>query len=380
MWRIAAITLALIVSLSAQAVDRAITKHYWTYQEFSDLFKQKQLSAKDFASFVRTKGNSYSTNRIAPIQIAIIYPGKQASDYWRRSVSSFEARLKESTIPYEIRTYFSKPGDEIRLQAKHISQALKENPDYLIFTLDALKHRLMIERLIAQQRPKVILQNITTPLKEWGETQPFMYVGFDHASGTEVLAHEYLKRFNEGKYAIFYGPKGYVSQMRGGTFKARMSSNSNLALVAEYYVGFNRKKAHRAALKLLKEQPNLKFIFSCSTDIALGVMDAIKELGMQNQVITNGWGGGSSELNALSANELEMTVMRMNDDNGAAMAEAVLWQLQNRTVPTVYSGDMLLVTKEMSVQEIKRLSNRAFRYSDSWTSDINQILRSEASR
>lgn len=353
-------------------------EHYWTYQEFSNLFPHKQRGAENFSFTTRQKGTPLQSQSKALVRIAVIYPGKQASDYWRRSVSSFEARLAESQVPYEIRTYFSKPGLEIRLQTEQIARALQHDPDYLVFTLDALKHRIIIERLMAKKRPKVILQNITTPLKQWRENQPFLYVGFDHAAGTEVLVKEYLKRVSaKGKYAIFYGPRGYVSQMRGGTFKAAMAKQKDIQLVAEYYVGFDREKSREAALQLLEKNSDIGFIFSCSTDIALGVIDAIREHGKQGQVITNGWGGGSSELEAISSQSLDLTVMRMNDDNGAAMAEAILQDLSNIKVPTIYSGDILLVTRDMSESKIKAISNQAFRYSNTWVSDINRILKSD---
>lgn len=353
----------------------SINQNYWTYQEFSELYKEKQNNSDGFSNKIRSKAEPISEMMDKPVQIAIIYPGKQASDYWRRSVSSFEARLIESKIPYEIRTYFSKPGAEIRLQVKQISEALKFKPDYLIFTLDALKHQVLIEQLISQKKPKVILQNITTPLKQWGETQPFLYVGFDHAEGTKLLAEAYRSNYkNQGKYAIFYGTKGYVSQMRGGTFKTLMSQQKNMQLVAEYYTGFNRKKAYSAAIQLLSSNSDIDFIFSSSTDIALGVVDAIKEMGKQSRVKTNGWGGGSSELEALIAGELDMTVMRLNDDNGVAMAEAILHDIQKKPVPTVYSGDMLLLTKTMPETKIKQLSKKAFRYSNEWISNINSLM------
>jgi len=372
------IFIMIMVSSMAMAENSPVLQHYWTYQDFSNIYPQKQGSSAQFSNATRGIGRPISDSSATPVRIAIIYPGKQASDYWRRSVSSFEARLAESQIPYEIRTYFSKPGLEIRLQSEQIARALKHDPDYLVFTLDALKHRVIIERLMSNKRPKVILQNITTPLKQWGGNQPFLYVGFDHASGTNILTAEYLKRVNpKSKYAIFYGPRGYVSQMRGGTFKTSMTDQKEMELVAEYYVGFDRKKAREAALQLLTKNPDLSFIFSCSTDIALGVMDAIREQGKQGQVITNGWGGGSSELEAISNQTLDLTVMRMNDDNGAAMAEAIRQDLMDGDVPTIYSGDILLVTKEMSKTEISKTSKRAFRYSNTWESDINNVLRSD---
>lgn len=356
--------LMLIIMLPGVVRAGTSMQDYWTYQEFGSRYAQKQTGSSEFAARVRAPGKELTTGVDTPVRIAVVYPGKQVSDYWRRSLSSFEARLKESRIPYEISSYFSRPGAEIRLQTTQINEALRGDPDYLIFTLDALKHRVLIERLIAKKRPRLILQNITTPLKQWGDTQPFLYVGFDHAAGTELLAEAYLKRFSgKGRYAIFYGPRGYVSQMRGGTFKALMASEPDMELVAEYYTGFDRKRAYGAAKRLLVAQPQLDFIFSSATDIALGVMDAIKELGKAGEVITNGWGGGSSELAVLAHGGLDLTVMRMTDDNGAAMAEAILWQLQGKPVPTVYSGDIVLMLKEMSPADVEKLSSRAFRYS-----------------
>ncbi|MBF0380140.1 MAG: substrate-binding domain-containing protein [Magnetococcales bacterium] len=380
MFRIINIFLLAIVyqlPLIAEARDAINSSQYLTYKEFSNLYRHKQFSSKKFSSAVRSKSKTYQGNLNKPIKVAIIYPGKQASDYWQRSVSSFEARLAESKVPYEIYTYFTKPGAEVRLQSKQISNALKRDPDYLIFTLDALKHRAIIERLMGRDRPKLILQNITTPLGRWGETQPFMYVGFDHATGTELLVDEYLKKFNkQGRYAIFYGTKGYVSKMRGGTFKSLMLKEPNMELIAEYYTGFNRNRAYKAAKQLLAKTSDLDFIFSCSTDIALGVLDAIREQKPKSNVITNGWGGGSKELEVLQKGELDLTVMRMNDDNGVAMAEAILWQLDGKSVPTIYSGDMVLVKRDTNMEDLDSYAKRAFRYSNRLKSDINSVLRS----
>ena len=355
------------ISLASDVLDG----QFWTYQEYSNLFSITELTAAEFASGVRGGVEKYRGSSSKPVRIAIIYPGNQSSDYWRRSVSSFEARLIESGLPHKINTYFTKPGSEVRLQAMYIADALQEDPDYLVFTLDALQHSVIIERLIAKGRPKIILQNITTPLKRWQGSQPFLYVGFDHAVGTGVLANEYLSRFNPGgRYAIFYGPRGYVSRMRGGTFKTLMSAQPGMELVAEYYTGFDRQRARDAALQLFDENNDVDFIFSCSTDIALGVIDAIAERELQQQVITNGWGGGRSELDALTQGKLAMTVMRMNDDNGVAMADAILRDQQGRKTPTIFSGDMHLVTSAMTANDVEELSQQAFRYSDLWSSQI----------
>lgn len=56
--------------------------------------------------------------------------------------------------------------------------------------------------------------------------------------------------------------------------------------------------------------------------------------------------------------------MRMNDDTGVAMAEAIKWDLEGKPVPKVYSGDFELVTSSDSKEKIERFKQRAFRYSD----------------
>lgn len=357
---------ALLVAGSARAeLGRETPDEYWSLSElFENQPEQRDLTDR-FSDRVADAAVPIEAPS-DPVRIAIVYPAIQASDYWRRSIVALEARLDELGISYEITSQFTQPGQEIQEQTRQVAEALKSDPDYLVFTLDALRHRVIVERLIARKRPKVILQNITTPLRRWGSEQPFLYVGFDHASGTRLLAEHILHTRPQAEpYAIFYGPKGLVSQARGEPFRLAMVERSRKRLVASYYVGFDREKAREAAMTLLARQPDVGFIFSCSTDIALGVSDAIAEMGLVGDVSTNGWGGGSAELELIENGHLSATVMRMNDDNGVAIAEAISLDLQGRgnDVPLVYSGAFELVPADHDRARIEALKRRAFRYS-----------------
>lgn len=301
-----------------------------------------------------------------PVTIHIIYPGLQQSDYWRRSVKSFTARMDEIGIPHKITALFTKSSDDLRLQEQAIGEVLRDKPDFLIFTLDALRHKGMISRVLASGHTKVILQNITTPLIDLGPPSPLLYVGFDHGVGSRLLADEHIKRAGKkARYAIFYGPAGYVSKMRGGTFKRYVSAKTDYTLAAEYYVGFDRVRAREAALNLFGTDKALDFIFAASTDIAHGITDALDELGLLGSIRVNGWGGGSSELAAIRERQIDFTVMRMNDDNGVAMAEAVRMTLEDRIqdIPQVFSGAFSMVDQTTSDETLETLVDRAFRYS-----------------
>ncbi|WP_419797966.1 MAG: substrate-binding domain-containing protein [Terasakiella sp.] len=349
---------------------------YWTYKEYMSLHPEQRQKAATFSAMVRAAAVPVQGLK-ERVKIAVVYPGKQVSDYWWRSVSSLEARLREHNLPYEIYPNFTEPGVDVRLQEKHIAQALETDPDYLVFTLDAFRHRSIIERIMTRGRPKLILQNITTPVRAWGDQQPFLYVGFDHALGSSLLSEKFVKMFPpQTEYAMFYGTQGYVSAMRGGTFQVESEARSAAKVVDSFYLGFNREKSRLAALKTLQKHKTLPYIFACSTDIALGIIDAAKEIGRLDDLVVNGWGGGDAELQAILKGEMDFTVMRMNDDNGVAMADAIALDQNGKSnlVPVIYSGDMILIEKGVDAYYLKELRNRAFRYSDHWRTKTDQVV------
>ncbi len=342
---------------------------YYTLDEFLENNSIEKEHFESFRLIVQEKAvplaNGIQGNSI---RIAMVYPGNQKSDYWTRSVSSFSARMDELKIQYELIEFFSRPGAVDRdIQEEQINEALQSDPDYLVFTLAVSRHKELIERIITIGRPKLIIQNITTPLKEWYRNQPFLYVGFSHKLGTEeILIPEFLKRTEgQGSYAMLYYAKGFVSEQRGNTFIKYMDENSDLELKSAFYTDGQFDKAREATIELLDNYPDIDFIYACSTNIALAAVEVLEDRGLKNKILVNGWGGGSAELDSIMNGRLDFTVMRMNDDNGIAMAEAIKLDVSGdgNRVPTVYSGDFVLVSNETSYSELNRLRMRAFRYS-----------------
>lgn len=344
------------------------TSEYITAENYLELHPAEKAISQSFNSAVQAAAQRLpAATQTKSVKIAFVYPGEQASDYWRRSLKSFVERMTEIGIQHEVHEFFSKGGGvETRKQELQLKQALELDPDYLVFTLDVNQHLRAIERILANKRPILILQNITTPLSIWEGNQPF-YVGFDHAIGSRMLADYFLDNApKDGSFGLLYYSKGYVSTMRGDTFREFILKGNGPALADSYYTAGKRDLARKNALKLL-EREDLKFIYNCATDVALGAVDALKERGKTGQILVNGWGGGSAELTALLAGELDVTVMRMNDDNGVAMAEIVRLQLLGRAneIPTVFSGEFRIVTRNTTKSEIEQLTTRAFRYSGS---------------
>ncbi len=358
-----------LLSLLLLFISPALLSSPLTYTPLNTYLNQhpdQQVISERFALSVRNKGQAINIKQERPLRIFVIYPGKQISDYWRRSITSFTARLDELNIQYEIKTHYTRPTMAQEHQERLLNRATRYRADYIIFTLDTTKHSELISRLLKVRISKIILQNITTPVAQWQANPPFLYVGFDHETGSRKLS-QFFKRAtdNSGDYGVVYWSPGLISEARGKSFINELNQTSSLNLAQSYYTQASRQSAYRSTLSILTQNPQVKFIYACATDIALGVLDALKETGLKDKIMVNGWGGGEQELAAIAQGELDVTVMRMNDDNGVAMAEAIKLDVLGlgSQVPQVYSGDFVIVSKNTPSNKLEQLKTIAFRYS-----------------
>lgn len=318
-------------------------------------------SQDDLASIVNQAPIAIDVEVPKPIKIGVVYPGLQQSDYWQRSLVALESRLERLQIPYELIVRFSKPHSQQDLQETQILDVLSHQPDYLIYTINSQRQKSVVEMLLQSQKPKVIIQNLTHPITEWQNIQPLIYIGFDHARGARVLANYYKQTYPKGtEYGILFWDEGVVSDQRGLTFEREVSGFHTLK--ASYYTEASREKAKQATLDMLAEFPNLKYIYACATDVAMGALEALDEIG-RTDISINGWGGGKSEIDALRQGKLDVVLMRMNDQNGIAMAEAIKMDLEGQEVPLVFSGGFEVLTQRMKPSEIDQYVEKAFVYS-----------------
>ncbi|MCG7490734.1 substrate-binding domain-containing protein [Vibrio sp. Of14-4] len=364
MFKLALITLAIVVPVVTCAHTTQVLNGYWQYEEYLEANPEQKGLSQELTEAVRNAPIPISTKQTTPLSISVVYPGQQVSDYWVRNIKSFEARLKELGVKYEIKQVFTRPNLDVRQQSLSLLEAVQNKADYLIFTLDTTRHRKFIENVLSSTDTKLVLQNITTPVRAWGDQKPFMYVGFDHVKGMRLLKNYYKENVPAGsRYSVLYFSEGYVSDARGDTFIEEMSHHDSYQLSSSFYTTATQESGYNAAIKAVEKDPEISFIYACSTDVALGAAQALKKLN-RNDILINGWGGGSAELEALSKGDLAVTAMRMNDDTGVALAEAIKWDIEGKDVPDVYSGDFELVTRTDMQTKIDKLKQRAFRYSD----------------
>ncbi|GAD79607.1 substrate-binding domain-containing protein [Vibrio ezurae] len=337
---------------------------YWEYDVYLEKHPTQKVLTQEMFQRIYQAPVPLTIRQQKPVTIDIVYPGTQLSDYWWRNIKALELRLTELGVDYRLRKYSSRPNMDYRRETESLQAVLKNPPDYLIFTVDTSRHKKFAENILnSGGKTKLILINITTPIKHWKAQQPLLYVGFDHVVGTRLLAKQYQKLFpEEANFGLMYFSPGYISEARGDTFIKTMKTFGDYTLKSAYFTNANRESAYTATLSMMEKEQNLDFIYASSTDVALGVSQALEKLDRRD-VMVNGWGGGS-EIQAVQEGEIDFTVVRMTDDTGIAMAEAIKLDLQNEPVPQVFSGDYEILTKDDDIEKVDALKRRAFRYSD----------------
>ncbi|MCA9557649.1 MAG: hypothetical protein KC583_03695, partial [Myxococcales bacterium] len=132
----------------------------------------------DFDARVHATPTPTGAPQARPARVVVVYPGVQSSDYWRRSVRAFEARLRALRVEARTEVHFTRPGVELAAQAEALEAGLDEHVDYLVFTLDVPRHRTLAERVLSRGRPKLLLQNVPHPVPAWAPHPPLLYAGF----------------------------------------------------------------------------------------------------------------------------------------------------------------------------------------------------------
>ena len=299
-----------------------------------------------------------------PLQIAVIYPSQDVSDFWLRSYLAMEARFNEMGMPFEAVQYASEMGDNL-LQATYAEQVEREDFEYVIFGPSELQVQQDVIKGLMDSGKKVIVLNYDTVLQEWGDDQPMMYTTFSHLFGARNICNWILENLGtEGTYAMIRGIAGGIDDQRSGGFQECLEADSNWNMVYEHYGNFLREGGFNGAQLILQGYPEVTYIHNANTAMAMGAISAVQAAGKGDEVMLSAWGGTGDELEALRNGELMATPMRMSDDVGIAMAEAIRADHEGRgdDIPLVFLGRIDIVSSASGPDVVDAFEREAFRY------------------
>ncbi|MEM8786699.1 MAG: substrate-binding domain-containing protein [Pseudomonadota bacterium] len=337
-------------------------RDYWVPEEVNAEGKLEALQA-----VVGGQAEPFAGTLDAPVQIALIYPSADTSDFWARNYLALTKRLEELGIAYET-TEFASRQIEHSLQSTYANQVAQDADlyDYVIFGPSELAIQAdNIDKLSGNDGFSTYVWAFHTPLKDLGN-QPDVWFDFSSAAGALVMCDYMIERLGEGvTMAMNRGIPGITDNQRSGDFKACVEEKAGWTTAYEHYGEYQREGGFEGTSLILQAYPEATIIHNANTAMAMGSVEAQVAMGKEKDIFSTGWGGTGLELEAIRRGELDATPMRMGDDVGAATAEAIKADLEGRAdaLPFVFLGRITVAHDQMSVEQIDALEQEAFRFS-----------------
>ncbi len=364
-----ATSLAALLTLSGVALAQELPlkpladddeRYYWWYHQV-----QTDEVLANMQKIVGAPATQMENPPSEPVKIAVIYPSLDVSDFWLRSYLAMEARLNEMGLPFEATQFATNMGDNLLLSTYSEQVARSDDFEYVVFGPSELQAQQEDIRLIMDSGKKVMILNFDTPLQDWGDDQPLMYSTFSHLFGALNICKWVVENLGtEGTYAMIRGIPGGVDDQRSGGFRDCIEENSNWKLAYEHYGQFQREGGFAGTQQILSGYPEVTYIHNANTAMAMGAISAIQAANAQDRVQTSAWGGTGDEIEALREGELMATPMRMSDDVGVSLAEAIRADLEGRQdeIPLVFLGRIDIVASDSGPEVVDAFEKEAFRY------------------
>ena len=337
-------------------------RDYWIPDEVNAEGKLEALQ-----EVVGSAAVPFSGSQDRPIQIALIYPSADVSDFWARNYLAMTKRLEELGIQYET-TEFASRQIEHSLQSTYASQVEQDADlyDFVIFGPSELATQAdNISKLAGNDGFTTYVWAFHTPLK-YLENQPDAWFDFSSAAGALTMCDYMLSRLgNDVTMAMNRGIPGITDNQRSGDFKACVEEKGNWTTVYEHYGEYQREGGFEGTSLILQAYPEATTIHNANTAMAMGSVEAQVAMGKEKEIFSTGWGGTGLELDAIRGGTLDATPMRMGDDVGAATAEAIKADMEGRAgdLPLVFLGRITVAHDQMGAEELDALQEEAFRFS-----------------
>ncbi|TDO96867.1 substrate-binding domain-containing protein [Marinomonas balearica] len=306
-------------------------------------------------------------NITSPVNIALIYPSADISDYWVRNYKAMVGRLEELNIPYTIKEYSSLQIEHF-LQSKYVDEVTEnaKDFDFVIFGPTELKIQSdNIQKLSKSDEFHTFIWAFHTPDPTWDHS-PDAWFDFSSAQGAKALCDALIQKLgNDVYFALNRGIPGITDTQRSQLFSDCVEQKADWLNVYEHFGQYQKGGGSDGAHLIIKNFPEVALLHNANTAMTIGAIEAIKDEGKLDDIFVTGWGGTAKEIEKIKSGELNATPMRMSDDAGVATAEAIKYYLQDRKdeVPNIYLGRITVVTSDMDVSQINALSVEAFRYS-----------------
>lgn len=173
------------------------------------------------------------------------------------------------------------------------------------------------------------------------------YVGNVQKDNGVRVAQWFIDNTDGGKVAVIEGQAGvFAAGQRTAGFTETIEAAEGLEVVASVPADWSRELAFNAAATILQQHPDLIGFYANNDGMALGVVEAVKAAGLQDQVAVFGTDGVSDAYASVRAGDLTGTVDSFPVLTGEIAMEVVLRMLAGQDIPRVVATPQALITMD----------------------------------
>lgn len=181
---------------------------------------------------------------------------------------------------------------------------------------------------------------------EEGEGTPLSLIDFDFKDMGRAAGAWVAENVDEGEVAIIEGLAGMnVAEPITEGFEEELAANPNLTIVAKQPADWSRQVAQDTATNLLQAHPNLKVIYGHNDDMSMGIINAVEEAGLADQVLVVSDNASAEGVEAIRAGELVGSVAQSPAvDEGELSVQMAIDYLNGEEIPDHIREDLFFLT------------------------------------
>ncbi len=273
-----------------------------------------------------------------------------SNEFWRTLQEGYEQAATDTGLSIDIQATTDE-GDETGQQT--MTEALTtQGVDALL--MSPISDSNLTSAVESANAEDVLTVNVNDGLI----AEATHYVG-PNAYMNGQLAAEWIsgKLGDEGQVAIVVGmAKAFAARERTAGFKDWVAdNNSKLEIVAEQNADWDRQKAKELANTWITQYPELKAIFCNNDDMALGVVEAVEESGVDILVV--GVDGIGEAYDSIRAGKLDATVDSFPFYMAQVAVECTLRSLAGQELPSAVATPQALIDSENVDTEAAEIIN-----------------------
>lgn len=271
---------------------------------------------------------------------------------WIQAGEGAKAAAKDFGMDLEVvAPVVSNNNDE---QIQLVQQAIAKSKDIVILT--PADSTGIVPAVTELNDAKIPVINLNTKINnESGTANSETFVVADNITCATLCAEELVRRAGEkGEIVILQGPSGgqvTIDLTKGA--EDVFAKYPDMKIVAYQDAKFDRVTAYQITQNMLQTYPDLKVIFSCNDEMALGCLQAVEEAGRKDKIVIGGIDGNVDALNSIKEGRLDVTVYKNFWLQAYTAVEAAAKFLDGQELPDLIPVDLGIVTAENVDQYLK---------------------------